>query len=597
MASSKLLRRKRRAGICLSAFEQIARKSVKLLNEEIGADGTALKLLDVIVKLQDSWQLMAGRFRSKVKNMDLEIQRLLSLQEHTKSLLETEVNRRRAAERKRDNLRRQIDAIREFIQANDVDEAKRCLENLDLRRTSVNEVSVDHRLEHSPGSSLDLANVAAENLSDSDERCPSKCRRASSINNAGMAPRRSSRYKLRSSSVPKITASPPPQPSASKRPNTINRLNRPHDFVSRTLLPMELCNVCGKRITFGKPALKCIVCRLTVHPDCCKQLVQTCVPPNVCHTPLSSMARAPATAPRHAPGGSSSSLSLSHGKKYAPNSESVVTPSSPTLSSRMGARNLILADLCPPDQFPRIPALVIHCITEVLARGMQTVGLYRVSGSEKQVRELCEKFLRGKVTPGLALVDDIHVICGCLKLFLRSLSEPLVTFLQRPALAAASDRARMDLNTSIQDAVDVLDALPEPNRDTLSFIMLHLKTVSRTPACQMGEENLAKVFGPTLVGYSCPEPQLMQTVTETRTQQAVLKLLFAVPDNVYSGILSNADNEQTTYFSPINLAKEGFVAAPTPVKLRRTPGRNNGLGRSSRKRFLLSFLSPHRHQS
>lgn len=37
----------------------------------------------------------------------------------------------------------------------------------------------------------------------------------------------------------------------------------------------------------------------------------------------------------------------------------------------------------------------------------------------------------------------------------------------------------------------------------------------------MGEDNLAKVFGPTLVGYSCPEPQVMQAISETKPQQDV----------------------------------------------------------------------------
>lgn len=56
------------------------------------------------------------------------------------------------------------------------------------------------------------------------------------------------------------------------------------------------------------------------------------------------------------------------------------------------------------------------------------MGLYRVSGCDKTVRELKEKFLRGKNVPLLSKVDDIHAICGLLKDFLRSLKEPLLTF-------------------------------------------------------------------------------------------------------------------------------------------------------------------------
>lgn len=43
--------------------------------------------------------------------------------------------------------------------------------------------------------------------------------------------------------------------------------------------------------------------------------------------------------------------------------------------------------------------------------------------------DLLDKFLRGRPPyPSLSAVQDIHVICGCLKLFLRRLSEPLITY-------------------------------------------------------------------------------------------------------------------------------------------------------------------------
>ena len=60
--------------------------------------------------------------------------------------------------------------------------------------------------------------------------------------------------------------------------------------------------------------------------------------------------------------------------------------------------------------------------------GLGEVGIYRVPGSEREVKELKEKFMKGKGTPNLAHVIDIHVVCGCLKDFLRGLKEPLVTY-------------------------------------------------------------------------------------------------------------------------------------------------------------------------
>ncbi len=47
--------------------------------------------------------------------------------------------------------------------------------------------------------------------------------------------------------------------------------------------------------------------------------------------------------------------------------------------------SLPLSALCPPDEFPMIPAVVIHCINEVAARGLLSTGIYRIPGSDKRV--------------------------------------------------------------------------------------------------------------------------------------------------------------------------------------------------------------------
>jgi Rac GTPase-activating protein 1 len=60
-----------------------------------------------------------------------------------------------------------------------------------------------------------------------------------------------------------------------------------------------------------------------------------------------------------------------------------------------------------------------------------------------------------------------------------------------------------------------------PNRDTIAFLILHLLRVAESEECKMPASNLAKVFGPTMVGYSSLEPEPMQMISETRKQQLV----------------------------------------------------------------------------
>lgn len=100
------------------------------------------------------------------------------------------------------------------------------------------------------------------------------------------------------------------------------------------------------------------------------------------------------------------------------------------------------------------------------------MGIYRKSGSEKEIHTLKERILRGKCAP-LLTNSDIHVICGCIKDFLRGLKEPLIP---------------TDLWTKFSNAVQLIDdadiereltaaitLLPQANRDTLAFLILHLK--------------------------------------------------------------------------------------------------------------------------
>ena len=68
------------------------------------------------------------------------------------------------------------------------------------------------------------------------------------------------------------------------------------------------------------------------------------------------------------------------------------------------------------------------------------VGLYRLSGNERLVKELKEKMIRGKTLPRLNKVEDINVITGVLKDFLRNLPEPLLTFhLNKTFMEAAGE--------------------------------------------------------------------------------------------------------------------------------------------------------------
>ncbi|KER24296.1 LOW QUALITY PROTEIN: hypothetical protein T265_14449 [Opisthorchis viverrini] len=228
MASSRLVQRKKKRALnCISLFDQVVCKSLKLFQQDFGADETALKLLDVLWKSEDKWHTAVGKLVREVRRLHSEISSLRALQvsiyfmlypshkARTQELLETESNRRRHAEHCRDRLRRKIDAIREVLEGNDVDQARRYLENID-KSTMIGDKSVQStKLEHSAGSLLDTANVSDDSEMDAcrKETCgrTSKSRRASSAGHAmdmvrGPLRRSARLSKLRASSAPKIVA-------------------------------------------------------------------------------------------------------------------------------------------------------------------------------------------------------------------------------------------------------------------------------------------------------------------------------------------------------------------------------------------------------
>ncbi|XP_063808104.1 rac GTPase-activating protein 1 isoform X2 [Pseudophryne corroboree] len=256
---------------------------------------------------------------------------------------------------------------------------------------------------------------------------------------------------------------------------------RLHDFVSKTVIKPESCVPCGKRIKFGKLSLKCRDCRVVAHPECRERCPLPCIP-NSGNTPV-----------------------------------------------RIGEGTL--ADFAPSTS-PMIPPVVVHCVSEIEQRGLHETGLYRISGCDRTVKDLKEKFLRGKSVPLLSKVDDIHAVCGFLKDFLRNLKEPLLTFRLNKAFMVAAEIT--DEGNSIASTFQAVDELPAANRDTLAFLMIHLQRVAESPDCKMNVTNLSKVFGPTLVGHAVPDPDPMTILQDAKRQAQVVERLMLLPGDFWN---------------------------------------------------------------
>lgn len=263
---------------------------------------------------------------------------------------------------------------------------------------------------------------------------------------------------------------------------SVKQITKNHQFVSKTNFKFIKCLPCRQNINYVKQCLKCQICGVTCHPECVKQCPGLCFP--IVNTPTKSSGK--------------------------------------------------VADYT-STAAPMIPPLIVHCVREIESRGLKEVGLYRLSASDRDVKNLKEKFASGRIIPNLSDFD-IHTLCVGIKEFLRSLEEPLIT---RKAWRSFVEAASLnEVPGNSYALLGLVKNLPQPNRDTLSFLILHWQKVAASSHCKMDIDNLAKVLGPTIIGYSSPELSSTTMLQETTYQYQVMKLLLSISEDSWQNILS-----------------------------------------------------------
>lgn len=97
------------------------------------------------------------------------------------------------------------------------------------------------------------------------------------------------------------------------------------------------------------------------------------------------------------------------------------------------------------------------------------MGLYRIPGSDKEVKILRDQFRKG--IPNLIDVD-IHVLCSCLKDYIRMQKTHLISQNKLSKLAEILKEEEDEIYKLLSQAVS---ELPSTNRNTLAFLILHLQ--------------------------------------------------------------------------------------------------------------------------
>ncbi|XP_048849894.1 beta-chimaerin-like [Brienomyrus brachyistius] len=178
------------------------------------------------------------------------------------------------------------------------------------------------------------------------------------------------------------------------------------------------------------------------------------------------------------------------------------------------------------------PMVVDMCIREIERRGLQSEGLYRVSGFTDHIEDVKLAFDRDgdKADISEDTYADINIIAGALKLYLRDLPIPIITYdLYSRFIQAAKIT---DPDARLEAIHDGLLLLPPAHYETLRFLVTHLKRVTSFEKDNlMNAENLGIVFGPTLMRP--PDQSTLATLNDMRYQKLVIQLLIENEDILF----------------------------------------------------------------
>ena len=81
----------------------------------------------------------------------------------------------------------------------------------------------------------------------------------------------------------------------------------------------------------------------------------------------------------------------------------------------------------------------------------------------------------------------------------------------------------------MSSTLKALGRLPPANKDTLAFLILHLQKVAQhSDDNKMTLTNLAKIFGPTIVGHASPNPTIDVIQSDIEKQFKVMLILLEI---------------------------------------------------------------------
>ncbi|KAJ8938339.1 hypothetical protein NQ318_000131 [Aromia moschata] len=189
------------------------------------------------------------------------------------------------------------------------------------------------------------------------------------------------------------------------------------------------------------------------------------------------------------------------------------------------------------------------CITALSDYGMLEEGLFRVAASATKVKRLKSAIDSGCFSWLIPEYRDAHVLASILKLYLRELPEPLLTFhLHKDWIDAMHSPESRRLET----VKAVIKKLPQENKDNLSYLFHFLFKLTQHAENKMSPSNIAIVLSPNLLWTKSEKENLNIgncVVVNMLIEMFIKEVNILFPDDV-SG-----------YVTPLKIFQEDDVAS------------------------------------
>ncbi|KAI0115185.1 hypothetical protein F4814DRAFT_449018 [Daldinia grandis] len=233
-----------------------------------------------------------------------------------------------------------------------------------------------------------------------------------------------------------------------------------------------------------------------------------------------------------------------------------------------------------------VPIVVAKCGVFLKEKATSVEGIFRLSGSEKRIKELKMQF-DSPDRYGKGLVWDgytVHDAANVLRRYLNDLPEPVVPLdlyerfrdpLRGHTKQAVGDTEGTQLVEDFDEAEAIekyqqlIKELPPLNRQLLLYILDLLAVfAAKADENRMTAQNLAAIFQPGMLSH----PQHAMAPEEYRLNQCVIIFLIENQDHFLIGMQGTGTDERT---------KQEIEKGPPTVVTPATPNRNTGVVRSA----------------